>query len=199
MHIQIRKIAVIVFVLFQAQFLSAQDSEISPEVEKDSFSIYEITDNMNVFLNNSIIFAVSLDEGGFGFGGTITAEYKTPFKFSFGLETGYYGIKSESNLDGFYVIGGFSLIPFYAIAAYDFEIIDDFYIAPVLKFGVAYTNARINGWFGGDSASMVFEAGVRTKAFLGGGLLVQANLFYSAIIEKSGLFSMINLGLGIGF
>ena len=188
-------IFILLIVVFQSiQLYSQDETEAVEETEETKVNIAE---NIHFFVNNNIIFAVSLDNGGFGFGGTVTTEYKTSFNFAFGLEVGYYGIKSESDKDGF-LIGGFSLLPIYAVAEYEFELIEDFF-SPVLKFGVAYTNARINGWIGGSTASMVFEGGVRVKAFLGGGFLIQGNVFYSGIIEKTGVFSMINLGLGFGF
>ena len=150
------------------------------------------------FLNSNFIFALSASDGGFGLGETATFQYTLPFRLSFGIESGYYGFKSEVDNSGFPIIGGFSIIPIYGLVSYDFKILEGLYITPVLKGGFGYTTARINGWIGGESFSGMFEGGVRLKAFVGGGMLIQANVTYTGLIEKSGIFSILSLGFGFG-
>jgi len=191
----------LLFVLiFQVSSLYSQENtdETPEEIAEVESPVPIKKGNFNFYVNNNLIFLLSVD-GGFGFGETLNFQYLTPFNLAFGLEAGYYGAKSENDNNGGMIIGGFSLIPLYAVAEYNFKLIENFYISPVFKFGVAYTSARINGWIGGSAFSMVFEGGVRAKAFLNGGFLIQGNICYGGLIESSGIISMINIGFGFGF
>ena len=187
------------FLIIQSYTLFAQEAEeVIPETVTEEL-VAKPSGQFHMFLNNNLIFALSLENGGFGFGGTVTFEYKTPFYFTFALESGFYGAKSEINQDFNTIVGGFSLIPMYAVVGFDIPILENFYVSPIIKGGVAYTSARVNGWFGGSAFSGVFEGGIRVKAFLGGGFLLQANVTYIGLIESSGIISMISVGFGFGF
>lgn len=197
---------ILFIVLIQTNWLYSQENtEDAPEVELEETlaegesAVPKVKGRFNFFINNNMIFLLSVDDG-FGFGETLNIQYTTPFNLAFGLEAGYYGAKSEVYPDGGgTIVGGFSLIPLYAVAEYNFRIIENLYISPVVKFGGAYTRARISGWYGGSAFSMVFEGGVRLKAVLSGGLLIHGNICYGGLIESSGIFSMINVGFGLGF
>lgn len=155
-------------------------------------------DNIHIFLNSLLLFPISSYDGGFGLGETITIQYRLPFKLNMGIEMGYYGFKSEADSDESSVVGGYSIIPFMAQASYDFRIVDNVYVTPVLKAGGAYTSAAINGWLGDTAFSAMFEGGVRLKGIVADGLLIQGNIMYTGIIEESGIFSLLSLGFGFG-
>lgn len=182
--------------LFSIIPLFAQETE-SP-VESDNGTGF--FDNVSFFVEHRLVGAVSAPNVGFGFAGMANVQYTFPFHLSVGLETGYCGFKSEIDTDNDSIkyIGGYTLIPAYMTAAYNFRLMEGFYIAPVLKFGGAYLNSRLNGWVGSDSFAMLFEGGVRVFLHKKGGLLIEGSVFYTGIIEKSGLFSIISLGLGFG-
>lgn len=194
-------LSVLFLLLFSPLFiLSAQDAAAETQVplpeEKGSFF-----DDVNIFIENKIVFALSVPDGAFGMGSTINAQYTLPFKLSIGLEAGYYGFRSEiEQEDGApSIIGGFTMIPVFVTTSYNFRILENFYISPVLKVGGTYLRSRINGWLGGDSFAFLFEGGGRVSLFLKGGLLLEGSVAYTGVIEKSGIFSIMNLGLGFGF
>lgn len=195
---KIFSLILLVLLLPIASLASQAGEEADSAIAEESMEEDSRKGELHFFLDNRMLFAISVPDGGFGFGGTANVQYTLPFNLSFGLEAGYYGFRSAIDLNGAYVVGGFTLLPVYAVAAYNFRILENFYIAPVLKAGGAYSNARINGWYGGDSFSMVFEGGVRIKAYMMGGLLVQGGIMYTGLIEKSGLFSIMSLGIGFG-
>ncbi|MBN2657748.1 MAG: hypothetical protein JXR86_11865 [Spirochaetales bacterium] len=153
---------------------------------------------MTFFLDKRLVFALSVTDGGFGFGGTVNVQYIFPFHLGLGLEAGYYGFRSEIYQDQVEAVGGFSLIPIYAAVSFNIPVIENFYITPVIKGGGAYARARINGWQGGDSFAPVFEGGIRLKGYIRGGLLLQGGIFYTGLIEASGLFSILSVGMGFG-
>ena len=158
----------------------------------------QFIDNVHIFLNSLIIFPLSVYEKGFGLGETITFQYKLPFKLNIGFETGYYGFKSEAETDGYSVVGGYSIIPVLAQASYDFKIVENIYVTPVLKLGFGYTSAALNGWLEDSTFSAMFEGGVRLKGVVSGSLIIQGNVTYTGLIEKSGIFSILSLGFGFG-
>ncbi|MDA3811361.1 MAG: hypothetical protein PF518_13640 [Spirochaetaceae bacterium] len=180
---------------------TGQPTDEAVTTEPETGTVKKITEKgqFHFFLNNVLIFPLSTYEGGFGLGETATVQYTFPFNLSLGLESGYYGFKSEAWTDGYPVVGGFSIIPILAQVSYNFRLIDGLYITPVLKAGIGFTTVNINGWLGDSAISSMFEGGVRLKAILAGGLLIQGNITYIGLIEKSGLFSIMTLGFGMGF
>jgi len=156
------------------------------------------TGKMTVFLDNRLLFGLSATNGGFGFGGTVNGQYVFPFHLGVGLESGYYSFRASIDQEGARTVGGFSLIPLYATVSFNIPVVSNFYITPILKVGGAYAQAKINGWLGGDSFAPLFEGGVRFKAYMRGGLLIQGGIFYTGMIETSGLFSIMSIGMGFG-
>jgi len=174
------------------------DEDINSESIEESEIVESEKGQFHFFLNSSLIFAMSLNDGGFGLGETATVLYTLPFHLSFGIESGYYGFRGEAENNGFTAIGGFSIIPIYGLVSYDIKLFDGIFLTPVLKGGIGYTDARINGWIGGEGLSGMFEGGVRMKAVVADGLIIQGNITYTGLIEKSGLFSILSLGFGFG-
>lgn len=198
-------ILLILLFVFSAGFmnLTAQDTaeaEFTEETVENSVK-YNPLDHIHVFLDNKMIFALSVPEGGFGFGETLNVQYTLPFKLNIGLEGGYYGFRSEVGGDdgGPAVVGGFTVIPLFLTTSYDFYVMENFYVSPVLKAGGAYLRSRLNGWLGGDSFAFLFEGGGRVGAFMNDGLLIQGEITYTGIVEKSGIFSIMSIGFGLGF
>ena len=197
-------------ILFLCQSIFSQETEtavpIEGEIPEENILENEISEEkiplekgrFHLFLNNNLIFILAIENGAFGFGETVTFEYTTPFGLSFGVEGGYYGAKSEPRDKDNPLVAGFSMLPMYAIVEMDIKILDNLFITPVVKVGVSYTNVRFCGWYGGSAFSPMFEGGLRLKAILGGGLLIQGNIIYGGLIEKSGIISIMNIGLGFG-
>jgi hypothetical protein len=77
--------------------------------------------------------------------------------------------------------------------------INNFYLSPVLKAGISYVNVRSNGWDSEEYALLMFESGIRTKIYFGGGIMLQANLCYSGLIAGSELVHIMTMGVGLGF
>lgn len=193
----------ITFPLYSQDSGSESDDNVVIETptEEDSVTAEEAAKSrgrFHFFLDNKLLFAFSVPDGGFGFAETANFQYILPFNLAFGLEGGYYGFRGGIEGEGISVVAGYTLIPLYATASFNIPIVDNFYITPVLKGGGAYTNARINGWLGGDSFSGIFEGGVRFKAYMKGGLLIHGGIMYTGLIEKSGLFSIMSIGFGFG-
>lgn len=183
-------------------FSQELDKELNiPKLAEEPVSSESERGELHFFLNNVLLFPISVSEGGLGLGVTGTVQYTTAFNLSFGIESGYYGFKSEAETkeDRYISVGGFSIIPILAHASYNLKLIDGLYLTPVIKIGVGYTTAKINGWNGDSNFSTMFEGGVRLKAIVAGALLIQANINYTGMIEKSGIFSIMSLGFGLGF
>ncbi|MBI9098367.1 MAG: hypothetical protein JEY91_07805 [Spirochaetaceae bacterium] len=195
-------ITLLLLLFLQVSFFAQENDPpvIEEEISADAVSpTKKLPGQFHLFLDNQLVFGLSLPEGGFGFGETITFQYTLPIHLSFGLEAGYYGFKSEiEEGDGPPVVGGFTILPLYGVVSYNFRIIEGLYITPVVKGGLGFTRARINGWLGDNSVSPMFEGGVRVKFYLKGGFLIQGNVMYTGLIEKSGIFSIMTLGLGFG-
>ncbi|MBB6478418.1 hypothetical protein [Spirochaeta isovalerica] len=207
MRESLKSVLLFIFFLFVLNSLMAQDENALPEEEtavpEVGISIADPVEekesgSLSVFLDKRLIFALSATEGGFGFGGTANGQYIFPFHLGVGLEAGYYSFRSDIDQDGVRAVGGFSLIPIYATVSFNIPILENFYITPILKGGGAFARARINGWLGGNSFAPMFEGGVRVKAYMRGGLLIQGGIFYTGMIEASGLFSILSIGMGFG-
>lgn len=209
--IRVLSLLLIVFALYTTSIYSQDNNEVidsnslpesalSPETIEESEVISKEKGRFNFFLNNVLLFPLSVPDGGFGLGETVVVQYTTPFNLSFGIESGYYGFKSETEIDNYYtVVGGFSIIPIFAHVSYNIRLIDGLFLTPVIKMGIGYNTAEIQGWLSDSTFAAMFEGGLRLKAFVAGGLLIQANINYTGVIEKSGLFSLISLGFGLGF
>lgn len=172
------------------------EEEAAEEIDEEK---YNPLDHIHVYVDNKMIFALSVPEGGFGFGETLNVQYTLPFNLNIGLEGGYYGFRSEIEEESVSVVGGFTVIPFFLTTSYDFYVMENFYISPVLKAGGAYLRSRLNGWMAGDAFAFLFEGGGRVGAYLNEGLLIQGEVTYTGIVEKSGLFSIMSIGFGLGF
>lgn len=183
----------------EGESVTVGEVEEEPEESVDAMSGAESSKgNVHIFLNSLLIFPLSVYDGGFGLGETITFQYRFPQKINIGIETGYYGFKSVADAGGFPVVGGYSIVPVMAQVSYDFRIVENVFVTPVFKLGFGYTAAELNGWLGDSSFSSMFEGGVRLKGILSGGLLIQGNIMYTGLIEKSGIFSIMSLGFGFG-
>lgn len=159
----------------------------------------------HLFVNNNVAVLFSSgdsDDGdATGFGATLSGQYTTPSNFTFGVETGYYGLRNDyyddsSSIDTIFAV---TLIPLYAVAEYQFKLINNFYISPVLKLGLSYTRVRENGWDGDEYVLPVFETGVRLKTYFLKGLMLQANLSYMGIVAGETYVQVVHMGIGLGF
>lgn len=185
--------------------LPAQEGDKIPDQSVENPVVEnKITGELSFFIDNRLIFALSAPDVGFGFGSTANFQYVFPFNMSIGLEAGYYSARTEiyngENSENLGAVGGYSLVPVYASVSYNIPIVKNlFYITPVLKAGGAYNRVKINGWLGGDSFAFLFEGGLRFKIYVREEVLIHVGVLYTGLVEKSGVFSILSVGMGLGF